>query len=133
MHDFSFEPVQMPPEVERLRQEVREFIAQEVAAGSFTPKRNSWSSFDPEFSRKCGERGFIGMTWPKKYGGHERTALERYVMTEEMLGGRRAGRRALGFRPAKRPPDPALWQRTRQATDPAQDHGGAVLLRHRNE
>jgi hypothetical protein len=87
MHDFSFEPVQMPPEVERLRQEVREFIAQEVAAGSFTPKRNSWSSFDPEFSRKCGERGFIGMTWPKKYGGHERTALERYVMTEEMLAG----------------------------------------------
>ena len=35
---------------------MREFIAQEVAAGSFTPKRNSWSSFDPEFSRKCGER-----------------------------------------------------------------------------
>ena len=24
------------------------------------------------------------MTWPKKYGGHERTFLERYVVTEEM-------------------------------------------------
>ena len=23
------------------------------------------------------------MTWPKKYGGHERTFLERYVVTEE--------------------------------------------------
>jgi hypothetical protein len=27
------------------------------------------------------------MTWPKQYGGQERTALERYVMTEEMLAG----------------------------------------------
>jgi alkylation response protein AidB-like acyl-CoA dehydrogenase len=32
-----------------------------------------------------GERGWIGMTWPKRYGGHERSFLERYVMLEEML------------------------------------------------
>jgi alkylation response protein AidB-like acyl-CoA dehydrogenase len=25
------------------------------------------------------------MTWPKQYGGHERTAFERYVLIEEML------------------------------------------------
>jgi alkylation response protein AidB-like acyl-CoA dehydrogenase len=25
------------------------------------------------------------MTWPKRYGGHERSALERYVVLEEML------------------------------------------------
>jgi alkylation response protein AidB-like acyl-CoA dehydrogenase len=87
MHEFKFEPVQMPPAVEDLRREVRDFIAEEVARGSFTPKRNSWSSFDAEFTRKCGERGFIGMRWPKKYGGGERSALERYVMTEEMLAG----------------------------------------------
>lgn len=87
MHEFKFEPVQMPAAVEDLRKEVRAFIAEEVARGGFTPKRNSWSSFDAEFSRKCGERGFIGMTWPKQYGGQERTALERYVMTEEMLAG----------------------------------------------
>jgi alkylation response protein AidB-like acyl-CoA dehydrogenase len=87
MHEFRFEPVEMPAAVEDLRREVREFIAEEVARGGFTPKRNSWSSFDAEFSRKCGERGFIGMRWPKKYGGGERTALERYVMTEEMLAG----------------------------------------------
>lgn len=87
MQDFKFEPVQMPPGVDALRKKVRAFIAEEVAAGGFKPKRNSWSSFDAEFSRKCGERGFIGMTWPKQYGGGEKTALERYVMTEEMLAG----------------------------------------------
>jgi hypothetical protein len=32
-----------------------------------------------------GQRGWIGMTWPKRYGGHERSALERYVVLEEML------------------------------------------------
>jgi alkylation response protein AidB-like acyl-CoA dehydrogenase len=32
-----------------------------------------------------GARGWIGMTWPKKYGGHERTFLERYVVMEEVL------------------------------------------------
>jgi alkylation response protein AidB-like acyl-CoA dehydrogenase len=32
-----------------------------------------------------GMRGWIGMTWPKEYGGHERTTAERYVMLEEML------------------------------------------------
>mgnify|MGYP000751460570 CR=1 FL=1 len=30
------------------------------------------------------ERGWIGMTWPKKYGGQERSYMERYVVTEEM-------------------------------------------------
>ena len=87
MHQFSFEPVSFPPAAEALRGEVRAFIAEEVANGTFTPRKNSWSSFDAGFSKKCGERGYIGMVWPKKYGGHERTALERYVMTEEMLAG----------------------------------------------
>jgi alkylation response protein AidB-like acyl-CoA dehydrogenase len=87
MHEFRFDPVAMPEGAEALRSEVRAFIAAEVAAGAFTPSRNSWSSFDPEFSRKCGARGYIGMRWPKQYGGHERSALERYIVTEEMLAG----------------------------------------------
>ena len=36
-----------------------------------------------EFARKVGEKGWIGMTWPKQYGGQERSFLERYVVTEE--------------------------------------------------
>ncbi|MEK7360942.1 MAG: acyl-CoA dehydrogenase family protein [Pseudomonadota bacterium] len=87
MHEFRFEPVQMPVAAQTLRGEVRAFIAEEVAKGTFTPSGNSWSSFDPDFSRKCGERGYIGMRWPKEYGGHERSALERYVVNEEMLAG----------------------------------------------
>jgi alkylation response protein AidB-like acyl-CoA dehydrogenase len=65
---------------------VREFLAAERAAGNFTPQVDSWqSSADPSFSRKLGERGWLGMTWPTRYGGHERSALERYAVTEELL------------------------------------------------
>ncbi len=87
MHQFRFDPVQLPPSAEKIRGEVRAFLSAEIARGGFVPARNSWNSFDPAFSRKCGERGWIGMRWPKKYGGHERSALERYVVTEEMLAG----------------------------------------------
>ncbi len=71
---------------EAVRREVREFLAAELAAGSFSTHVDTWlSGVDPEFSRKLGERGWLGMTWPKEYGGHERTAMERYAVTEELL------------------------------------------------
>ncbi|MCU1616346.1 MAG: acyl-CoA dehydrogenase domain protein [Frankiales bacterium] len=71
---------------ERVRAEVREFLAVELAAGAFTPHVDAWlSGVDPGFSRRLGERGWLGMTWPKEYGGHERSAMERYAVTEELL------------------------------------------------
>ena len=83
---FRFPFVEMPPQATQLRQEVREFLAQERASGGFTPMADGWSSgLSPEFSRKLGQRGWLGMTWDKKYGGHGRTFLERYVVTEELL------------------------------------------------
>jgi alkylation response protein AidB-like acyl-CoA dehydrogenase len=85
MQSFQFDPVRLPPEAETLRGEVRAFLAEELAQGRFTPHRNSWGTYDAEFTRRCGERGYIGMQWPKQYGGHERSALERYVVIEEML------------------------------------------------
>jgi len=87
MHEFRFEPVQMPESETSLRRQVREFLAQEKANGAMPLRHNSWSCYDADFSRKCGQRGFIGMTWPQQYGGHEKTPLERYIVTEELLAG----------------------------------------------
>jgi alkylation response protein AidB-like acyl-CoA dehydrogenase len=71
---------------ERVRVEVREFLAAELAAGTFTTHVDTWlGGVDPAFSRKLGERGWLGMTWPRQYGGHERSAMERYAVTEELL------------------------------------------------
>jgi len=80
---IRFDPIRLPPEAEALRREVRAFLAEEAAAG--TLGRRTGEGFDPAFSRRVGARGWIGMTWPKRYGGQERSFLERYVVTEEML------------------------------------------------
>ncbi len=82
---FQFQLATLPPEAERLRGEVRAFLADELASLAPELKAQSWSGFNPDFSRKLGARGFIGLTWPKAYGGHERSALERYVVIEELL------------------------------------------------
>ena len=79
-------PVRMPEGAERLRREVRAFVAGERARGRFEPRCDAWlSGFDPAFSRDLAARGWVGMTWPEEYGGHGRPALERYVVAEELL------------------------------------------------
>jgi len=84
--DLRFDQTRLPPECESLRQEVRAFIAAEVASGAFDPSRPGHDELcNPAFSRRVGAKGWIGMTWPRKYGGHERSFLERYVVTEEFL------------------------------------------------
>jgi alkylation response protein AidB-like acyl-CoA dehydrogenase len=85
MRAFDLRLHDLPPEAEALRAEVRDFLADALAGVSPRLRARSWSGFDAEFSRKVGARGWIGMTWPKRYGGHERTFLERYVVMEEML------------------------------------------------
>ena len=86
MKMFEIPVVELPKHTEDLRHEVRQFIKGEIESGSFEPRCDSWlSGFSTEFSKKLGEKGWIGMTWPKKYGGRERSSLERYVVTEELL------------------------------------------------
>src|ERR1700680_5138751 len=81
---FQFDPVELPPECKELRQEVRAFLKQEIEAGTFSPGggRNENAAL---FAKKVGAKGWIGMTWPKQYGGQGKTQLERYVVTEGML------------------------------------------------
>jgi len=85
MPHFVYEPVTMPPEAIELRREVRAFLEDEIAKGSFTPAVGSMVEADEAFSRKLGAKGWLGMTWPKDYGGGERSSLERYVVVEELL------------------------------------------------
>ena len=85
MQTLRFAPCDLPAEATALRVEVRAFLA--AALGDMAPvdRARSWTAFDPAFSAKLGARGWIGMTWPKRYGGAERSFLERYVVLEELL------------------------------------------------
>jgi len=86
MQRFNFPVVQPDPALEELRAELQVFLKEELEAGHYRREPECWmSSADPEFSKKMGKRDWIGLTWSSKYGGHDKTALERYIVTEEML------------------------------------------------
>ena len=85
MSVFRFELYSLPPEAEAFRDEVRAFLREALGDRPSVRRARSWGGFDPEFSRKLGARGWIGLTWPKRYGGQERSFLERYVLLEELL------------------------------------------------
>lgn len=85
MSRFRFDLFTLPPAAEELRREVRDFLATELAGYPPAQRAHTWTGWDPDFTRKVAARGWIGMTWPRQYGGHERSAFERYVVLEEML------------------------------------------------
>ena len=85
MHSFHFSAEPLPPEAEDARETARAFLGAELEAGRFVPHRTSWTTFDPGFSRRAGAAGLIGLTMPTEYGGHARSGLVRFVVTEEML------------------------------------------------
>jgi acyl-CoA dehydrogenase len=69
-----------------LRGQVRSFLAAELAAGSFVPRCDSWlTGFDAQFSRRVGEQGWIGTTFPRQYGGAGADPFARFVIAEELL------------------------------------------------
>ena len=72
------------PELE-LRAQVREFLAETLPWGTFEPGLGMGAEVNPEFSAALAERGWIGMAVPARYGGHDATAVDRFVVVEELL------------------------------------------------
>lgn len=85
MAELPFNLYTLPALASDLRLEVRAFINEHKSGWTPEMRGNSWTCFDKEFSRALGARGWIGMTWPKEHGGQERSAIERYVVLEELL------------------------------------------------
>lgn len=85
--DYSPEiPAPARAEIHAERERVRAFLAEALDQGRFEPQCDSWlGGFSSEFSRELGARGWIGMTWPTRYGGRERSYLVRQAVIEELL------------------------------------------------
>lgn len=79
---MNFSPASLPPSVDRLREEVRAFLDEET---DWQPNSDFNAGASPAFSKRLAMRGWIGMTWPERYGGGGKSFLERYVVTEELL------------------------------------------------
>ncbi|MFF3574049.1 acyl-CoA dehydrogenase family protein [Nocardia jiangxiensis] len=79
------EAAELTPGEQRLREEVRDFLAERLPAGSYNIGLGFAADIDAEFSRDLGKRGWLGMALPKEYGGGGRTAVERLIVVEELL------------------------------------------------
>ncbi len=80
-----FPPVELDDGERELQRQVRAFLAAELPRGSFEPGLGMNGAADPAFSAKLAARGWLGMALPARYGGSERTAVERFVVSEELL------------------------------------------------
>ncbi|MGN5236887.1 acyl-CoA dehydrogenase family protein [Rhodococcus sp. SJ-3] len=74
------------PALAELRMQVRAFLKEQIASGVFTPGIDTWlTRWNIDFTRALAAEGWVGMTIPTEYGGHGRTFMERFVVTEELL------------------------------------------------
>ncbi|WP_395106238.1 acyl-CoA dehydrogenase family protein [Actinomadura sp. SCN-SB] len=80
-----FAPTELTAAELALQAEVRAFLAAELGAASRRPGLGMNGVADREFSKKLGARGWLGMAVPKRYGGADRSAVDRFVVTEELL------------------------------------------------
>jgi alkylation response protein AidB-like acyl-CoA dehydrogenase len=72
---FTFTPAQ-----EAFREELRAFLR-----GEGLPDDTRPSGFDRGFSKKMAARGYIGVAWPKEYGGQGLGPIEQMLYTEQMI------------------------------------------------
>ncbi len=71
--------------------EVDEFLAANTEEGVMDPPRENFAQLvdTPErraFMKKIAARGWLGMTWPKKYGGSEGEGVYEYLLNERLAG-----------------------------------------------
>jgi len=82
--EFEFSEVE-----KKFRDEVVEFIRENHDPEVMDPARENMAQLvdTPKrraFMRKIGERGWLGMTWPKEYGGSGGEGVYEYILNEEL-------------------------------------------------
>jgi alkylation response protein AidB-like acyl-CoA dehydrogenase len=82
---ITFDAVELSAAELELQRDVIEFLRAELPRGSFRPNLGMNAAKDPAFSRKLGERGWLGMALPTEYGGHDRSAVDRFIVVEQLL------------------------------------------------
>ncbi len=74
------------PDLATQRSRIRDFLRADRAEFNWEPSVDAWlSEWDPAFSARLGDAGFVGLTIPRSHGGQGLGYLHRYVITEELL------------------------------------------------
>jgi alkylation response protein AidB-like acyl-CoA dehydrogenase len=70
-----------------LRREVRAWLAEHwppARRAAYEESERAHRDYDPDFARELGQTGWLGLTWPKRFGGLERSPYEQMAFLEEM-------------------------------------------------
>ncbi|QYJ19712.1 acyl-CoA dehydrogenase family protein [Achromobacter sp. ES-001] len=76
----------IPAPDEALRADIRAFLTDTLDGLEPDERARSWMGFDAGFSRQLAERGWLGLTLPREFGGADRGHFARFVLSEELLG-----------------------------------------------
>ncbi|HCQ46052.1 MAG TPA: acyl-CoA dehydrogenase [Achromobacter sp.] len=76
----------IPARDEALRADIRAFLTDTLDGLEPDERARSWMGFDAGFSRQLAERGWLGLTLPREFGGADRGHFARFVLSEELLG-----------------------------------------------
>ena len=94
--DFQF-----TGEDDAFRQDVREFLKQELPAdwegGGRYPEEGGWD-FTLQLRKKMAEKGWLTMHWPEEYGGQDASPVRSAIFSEELTYNRTPGRDIFGVR-----------------------------------
>ena len=85
MTSLQFDPTEWSADELALQDEVRAFLRSELPRRSFEPGLGFNAAKDPGFSHKLAACGWVGMALPQRYGGGDRSAVERFIVVEELL------------------------------------------------
>jgi len=83
--------VRYPVEAEEFRVEVRDFLAAHLPdnwPGMGALDREEAEAFAITWRKTLYDHGFLGIAWPREFGGGGRTKLEQVVLTEELARAR---------------------------------------------
>lgn len=67
------------------RHQVRAFFQRALTPEMLADMRAKGTTHIPELWKKMGEEGWLGIAWPKEYGGSERTPWEQLIFEEEAV------------------------------------------------
>lgn len=81
----EFPATAVPAEAEALRGEVKASLSERLVGMSGQERARTWTGFDRSFSCALAERGWLGLTLPRQYGGAVLDAFARLVLVEELL------------------------------------------------
>lgn len=82
---LRLELVTLPGETRSLRDRVRTLVDGYAAERPFEVKFSMGGAADREFSRVLADAGLVGLAIPQEYGGAGLSAVDRFVVNEELL------------------------------------------------